>query len=292
MDYGDANNPDPAAVPPTCTQYPTRIGCNGARHGLGSSLVLGASADSDGGNGYGVNADTDDVTGMADEEGVMPTASVSWTAGGQGSLAATVTGGSGFLNCWVDWNNDKDWADAGEKILSDSAVASGPNTKGFNIPSGVTIPNSSFIARCRLAPGANQATAVTGATEFGEVEDHKWSFDAAGVPILAAAPSAVTNLAIAASGTVDVGLTWTNPAPNNAAHVVAHLTNPYFTSASGGLSIDTIVNAAPWAYTHGGVRGAPAGSAYYLVYGRLGTTDAATASNRVGLFEFSLTPGQ
>ncbi len=50
------------------------------------------------------------------------------------------------------------------------------------------------------------------------------------------------------------------------------------------------MNAPPWQYDHA-VRGAPADTFYYIVYGRLGSADAATPSNRVGLFEFALTAG-
>ncbi len=220
IDYGDANNPDPAVNPPTCTQYPTRIGCDGARHGTGSALILGATRDPDGGNGYDANATDDDQDNVADEDGVAPTAGVKWQAAGQGSLSATVSGGSGYLNCWVDWNNDQDWADAGEKIVSDAPLSAGASTSPFSIPNGITIANVSFIARCRLAPGAGQAAAVTGATEFGEVEDHKWSFDAAGFPVLPAAPAAASGLAIAPLDPSAVRLAWTNPPPNDKSHVL------------------------------------------------------------------------
>ncbi len=102
---------------------------------------------------------------------------------------------------------------------------------------------------------------------------------------------AATGLAIAPLNTADVRLTWTNPAPNNAAHVLAHPTNPYFTSATGGFVVDATDAAAPWQYDDLTVRGLPADTRYYIVYGRLGTTDAAAPSNRVGLFEFGLTAG-
>lgn len=290
IDYGDANNPNPAANPPTCTQYPNRIGCDGARHGINSPLILGAAVDADGGNLYNTDATADDLRDQDDEDGVSPTAGVKWTAGGQGSLNATVTGGSGYLNCWVDWNNDQDWADAGEKIISDVAAPAGPNTLTFGIPASAAIPNAGFIARCRLSPGTGQATAVTGATEFGEVEDHKWSFDSAGFPVLPAAPSAVTDLAIANLNTTDVRLTWTNPTPNDKSHVLGANT-PYFTSCAGACPVDMVVDTAPWQYDHLGVRGGQPDTFYYIVYGRLGSTDAATPSNRVGLFEFALTQG-
>lgn len=289
IDYGDANNPDPQTS--TCTQYPTRIGCNGARHGVESALLLGASRDADGGNNHGANADVDDLTNLDDEDGVAPTAGVAWTAGGTGSLAVTVSGADGYLNCWVDWNNDADWADADEKIISENAVFAGSNARTFSVPSGVTIANTSFIARCRLTPGQNQATAVTGAAEFGEVEDHKWSFDANRLPILPNAPVGVTGLGIANLNTVDVRLTWTNPAPNNQSHMLGHATDPYFTSCAGPCPVDQIITAAPWQYDHLAVRGAPADAYYYIVFGRLNGVDAATPSNRVGLFEFALTPG-
>ncbi len=295
IDYGDAVNPDPTQG--TCSQYPSRVGCDGARHGLyvppglSEPLRLGSLVDADDGTNQDAAAVADDTTGTADEDGVGPTPGVAWTPGGQGSIDATVTGGTGYLSCWVDWNNNTSWSDAGDNVMSDRPVALGLNRLTFSVPAGLTYPTS-FIARCRLSPGANQAATVTGTAEFGEVEDHSWSFDGAGRPILPDAPSAVTDLAIAASGTSDVKLSWSNPPPNNGARVLAHASNPYFTSATGGFALDTTVSAAPWEYVHAGVRGTPPDAFYYIVYGRLGSADAAAPSNRVGLFEFGLVAGQ
>lgn len=289
IDYGDALNPDPTQG--TCSDYPSRVGCDGARHGLytpagmSSTLLLGGQVDADDGTNQDAGAIVDDTRGIADEDGVEPTPGVNWVANGQGSISATVSGGSGYLNCWVDWNNDKDWADTGEKILSDSAVAAGLNARTFSVPSGTTFPNS-FVSRCRLAPGANLATAVTGATEFGEVEDYLWYFGSTGNR---PAPVTVTP---SPSGTT-LQVSWSNIASNES-YLVSSSTAPYFNPGDTGVTTVTD-SSSPYDVT--GVVGGTADTLFYLVQGRVTSSASptelvSTVSNRAGLWEFALLPGQ
>lgn len=282
IDYGDAINPDP--VTNTCTQYRTRVGCNGARHGTAGTLRLGALEDPDGGNTHSADANGDDLDNQPDEDGVVPTLGVNWAAGGQGSIDATVSGGSGFLNCWVDWGNNGNWSDAGDKVVSDAAVAAGMNTRTFSVPAAATFANS-FIARCRLAPGANQATTVTGATEFGEVEDHKWVFGATGNR-----PAPVT-LAAGVNG-ASVRLSWTNIASDES-YLVLSGGQPYFNPGDPGVTTTPDPNnSSP--FDTGAIVGAPAESAFYAVQGQVTTSTpdlVSGLSNRVGLFEVSLVAG-
>ncbi|MCU0507986.1 MAG: GEVED domain-containing protein [Anaerolineae bacterium] len=308
MDFGDTVQTLPAP-PATCAAPDTATGlqCDGARHGIvpmtpGVPLRLGSEAvDADPGNLQSAGSDADDTDGTTpdDEAGIYPDDTNSWSDG-SGSLSFTIVGAaSARVGCWIDFNKNGVWTDPGEVVINNATIGAATTSRGITIPGGQTWPNS-FPARCRIwqNPGANTPTPVpapNGPIEFGEVEDHIWEFDAAGIyvgPGGPQAPTAATNLAIITVGTNDVELSWDNPAPNNGARLLGHATNPYFTSANGPFAPDYIDSASPWVYQHTNTRGTlPPDTIYYIVYGRLGTTEAATPSNRVGLFEFELTEG-
>lgn len=300
MDYGDTGQtlPNP---PATCGSPYTGLQCDGARHGIVpisgvEPLRFGSAAvDADQGNLQSAGSDADDTSGTTpdDEGGIYPDPTNPWNDG-SGALNFLIVGAaSARVGCWVDFNKNGVWTDAGETIINNPTIGSGTTARIVTIPGGLTWPNS-FPARCRIYPTTVTTASPYGPIEFGEVEDHIWEFNSSGVyvgPDAPAAPSAVTGLVAATSGASDVNLTWTNPAPNNAARVLGHASNPYFTAATGSFLVDTTDSAAPWEYVHSGIRGAPASTVYYIVYGRVGATEATTPSNRVGLFEFGLTAG-
>ncbi len=279
LDYGDAIHVDPT----DCTGYPTRLNCNAARHGLDSTLLLGALADPDPGNLQDADATADDLNNKADEDGVAPSTGVNWTAGGSGSLDITASD-NGYVNCWVDWALNGNWADAGEYVINDTAVMTGTNTLTFPVPA-VTFPNN-FTARCRIAPAAGQANSVTGAVEFGEVEDYVWAFGAAGNR-----PAPLT-LDISLPFTDTVQLNWA-PTPSNESYLILRSTLPYFQPGDVTPVTDPD-NAAP--YDDPGVAGDPLAPAtlFYAAQGQVTSSTPALVSglsNRVGLIEFSLVPG-
>jgi hypothetical protein len=313
MDFGDTVQTLPPP-PATCAAPDTATGlqCNGARHGIlpyqtpSEPLRLGPEpVDADPGSLQSANSDADDTNGTTpnDERGIAPDPAIAWSVGAPpnagGKLLFSVHGGAARLVCFIDWNNDKQWSATNEAVINANVVATSGSNRTFTIPANATIANSSLHARCRVYPqppatGAGTPTptpAARGAYEFGEVEDHIWSFDANGFYIAPSAPTAATGLAIATIATNDVKLTWTNPAPNDSARILGHATNPYFTSADSPFFLDQTDSASPWEYLHTGLRGAPAQTVYYIVYGRLGATPAASPSNRVGLFEFGLVQG-
>jgi len=281
LDYGDAIHVNPT----DCTGYPTRLNCNAARHGLDSTLILGTRVDPDPGNLQDADATADDLNNEADEDGVVPSTGVNWTAGGSGSLDITASD-NGYVNCWVDWALNGNWADAGEHVINDTAVVTGTNTLTFPVP-GVTFPNN-LTARCRLAPAAGQANSVTGAVEFGEVEDYVWAFGAAGNR-----PMPLT-LDISLPFTDTVQLNWA-PAPSNESYLILRSTRPYFQPDDGDVTTVTDPdNATP--YDDPGVAGDPLAPAtlFYAAQGQVTTSTPVLVSglsNRVGLIEFSLVPG-
>lgn len=116
--------------------------------------------------------------GTADNDGVIRTPNVIWQIGqGGGSVDVTVNG-SGYLSGWIDWNDDGDFGDPGEPVLTNVALSAGTTTLTFNVPV-TALPN--FNARFRLYPTAQMALAPlaalpTGGAAGGEVEDYGWSF--------------------------------------------------------------------------------------------------------------------
>ena len=283
MDYGDApgswNYSDE-----TCSGYHTVLPapCDGPRHGnLAGGLMLGSAIDPDEGGGQpGADALTDDTTGATpdDEDGVEATYGVVWTSGGNGSIDATVSGGSGYLNCWIDWNDDDDFADSGEHIINDTAVSEGVNTLTFSVPSSVNFSTTpALYTRCRLSPNSGEATTDTGPVWGGEVEDYRWLPEAVTADISLSSPN--------------VSISWNNLSQYSD-YLVYRSTTPFsrIENATGLGPVST----SP--YTDSGVAGdGTDDNYYYKVVGRKtvdGTLMESTPSNEVGLFEFVLTPGQ
>ena len=272
MDFGDSYN-DFDGNSHTCSNYDTIFPCEGPRHGL-TSLKLGTAIDADGGDLQDDAAMADDNDNTDDEDGVAPSPGVIWTAGGTGSLDVTVSGGSGYLTCWIDWDGDETF-ETGERVINDQSLTAGEHTISVNVPSGTTF-SGPYMARCRLAPNSGEGNVPTGPVWGGEVEDNDWLIQ----PV---------DLNIAISGS-DVSLTWTHLSQNDSEQAYESAT-PYFDYASATPlgSAGTSGSA-----TDSGEVGAPANSVYYKVVGQKsvsGTTLYSTPSREVGLFEFALTPG-
>jgi len=142
----------------------------GARHAIGG-LYLGnsVSAESDGLPSVMANGDVSD-------DGVVLTPGVNWQAGpGGASVDVTVTGGSGYLSAWVDWDQNNSFS-PGERILTDQFVNAGSQTITFTVPATITFGNT-FNVRFRLyAESTSGAAQTVGLVLNGEVEDYQWQF--------------------------------------------------------------------------------------------------------------------
>ena len=164
LDFGDA--PDPA--------YPTLLASNGARHFIVPPLYLGAGVDNEPDGQPDANALGDDNDGNDDEDGVVFGAALVCGARVPVTITASVPPtGAAFVDAWIDFNADGDWADAGEQIFASVPVANGVNNLNFNVPAGAT-PGKTF-ARFRLS--STGGLAYTGLSLDGEVEDYQVSID-------------------------------------------------------------------------------------------------------------------
>ena len=153
-DFGDA--------PETGTSFPTTLANDGARHVItGNSLFLGATRDAEADGQPDATASGDG----ADEDGI----SVGTLDRGT-SVAVTVTSsGAGFVNGWVDFNQDGDWDDPGEQVFKDQPVVAGANGLQIAVPAGATL--GSTFARFRLTGSAGYS--YFGLAPSGEVEDYQ-----------------------------------------------------------------------------------------------------------------------
>lgn len=174
FNFGNAESADWGDAP---APYPTTRAQGGASHGATVGLRLGVEWDSDQDGQPSLNADTDDTVGLIgingvidDEDGVAPLTPFI-RADSANALRFNVTNTTGtpaYVQGWMDFNGDGDWADAGEQIVSNLLVsASGAFSPTFTIPSTAV---SRSVARFRLSQAQN--IGPTGRATTGEVEDY------------------------------------------------------------------------------------------------------------------------
>lgn len=159
LDFGDA--PDPT--------YPTLLASNGARHVVlpAGNPTLGPVVDTEPNGQPGANLLGDDGTGSDDEDGVTFPAVL--VPGTPGSIQLSTGSTGGIVSCWIDFNRDGDWADAGEQVVTNLAIGANTATsQSFPVPVGS--PQGSAPTRCRIS--TNTGLSVTGEAPDGEIEDH------------------------------------------------------------------------------------------------------------------------
>jgi len=156
LDFGDA--------PPV---YPTLWADDGARHVTASGLWLGSAVDSETDGQPSADATADDATGMPDDEDGIAFAAPFYL--GTNVTVSVTASAAGKLDAWVDWNDDGDWADAGEKVFDSVGLAAGENTLTIAVPTDAALTDQTF-ARFRLS--STGGLSYTGVAADGEVEDY------------------------------------------------------------------------------------------------------------------------
>ena len=154
--------------------YPTTLGRNGARHHLNQAIHLGKTIDLEPDGQPNATATGDDTNASADEDGVFFPAPL--TPGITNVVQVEVTSPAGvtvFLDAFIDFNRDGDWADGGEKILSSLLVVNGTHTLPFLVPATAS-PGVTF-ARFRLSQQGGLS--FDGDGGVGEVEDLRVSIE-------------------------------------------------------------------------------------------------------------------
>ncbi len=161
-----------------------------------SNLRMGSLADTEFASTRNATATGDDVTGSDDEDGV--TLAAGYNLGAASSMTVVVTnlsGALGYLNAWVDWNNNGSFADAGEQIATNTSLATGMNAQAqavnFTVPAGA-IPGQRG-ARIRLTSVQNPTP--LGAAGTGEVEDYLLTVNC---PTITLSPASLTTPTVGA----------------------------------------------------------------------------------------------
>lgn len=162
--------------------YPVTLADDGARH-VATGPTLGSLRDAEIDGVPSAGADSDGP----DDDGVE--FSLPLILGRTNNLPVTASA-SGFVNAWVDLNDDGDFGDGGERILTNHAVAAGTNTVPVDIPD-TAVPGD-LVFRFRLTSESVAAPEPFGILPDGEVEDY---LAAVGLdtPQLAALPGQTEN---------------------------------------------------------------------------------------------------
>ena len=161
LDFGDA--PDGMGVP----GYPTLLLSGGARHASGGPWLGDAAGQPDvdvDGQPHPDALGDDMLDGNDDEDGVIMPALV---PGATAHLTVDVVG-DGVLDAWIDFDQDRVWDDATERIHG-TLLSHGTHVIAVDVPDWA-VPGATF-ARFRIS--TNGRLSPGGPAPDGEVEDHR-----------------------------------------------------------------------------------------------------------------------
>ncbi|HRY33678.1 MAG TPA: GEVED domain-containing protein [Bacteroidales bacterium] len=158
-DMGDA--PDP--------NFPTLLSNDGARHFIVTGMRLGNLVDTEPDGLPNNLAQGDDNNSEDDEDGVVR----NWGEITGSPVNITVTASApGYLDAWMDFNNNGSWSEADEKIFNNRPLVTGANVLSFIVPSYATGAGNYARFRYSIEGGLD----YTGAAASGEVEDYLFLF--------------------------------------------------------------------------------------------------------------------
>jgi hypothetical protein len=164
IDYGDAPG------------VPTLIANNGAGHMITAGVYLGALIDAELDGQPSVNSLGDDTIALADEDGVnfnigVPTNGANIIQIGTTNTIVVTASTAGYLNAWIDINQDNTYGGGSEYAIINRALVAGANTITFTVSDSAEYGATSM--RFRFAKSLGDVTAPTGLATNGEVEDYK-----------------------------------------------------------------------------------------------------------------------
>jgi len=208
----EANGVDRGDLPDT--SYRTTVLASGPGHVI-TDFMLGTHIDNENDGQPTANANGDDKNGTVayppgDEDGVKRVNLLPWPSGvGTGSLNVTVSGHSGCLMGWIDWDNSATFDIPADTIFDNVLVNTGTTLLTFDVPAlpGGSTNGQSFYARFRLYPtditsgspdchtdktsGGGTSPEIFG----GEVEDYVFGWMPTAVTLNSMTATAETNSA-------------------------------------------------------------------------------------------------
>jgi len=240
-DFGDAPLP-----------YQTTLAENGAQHGVVPGFHLGSTLDWESDGQPDSHANGDDVTGSDDEDGVEFTSTIS---PGRAATVDVTASDSGYLDAWMDFNNDGDWVDVSEHVFSSEALSSGVNSLSFDVPLDAVFTDSTF-ARFRFSSAGGLS--YDGLAPDGEVEDYEVAIE----PVPPDPPTALQAVTYSPS---EIALTWSSGSGADTT-IIRRDTSGYPASPAEGFAVysgagtscidsalttDTLYYYSAWSYHSG-----------------------------------------
>ncbi|PWQ96410.1 hypothetical protein DKT75_10545 [Leucothrix arctica] len=144
-----------------------------AWHTLYDTIYLGSLIDSEtGSQNTGLDADGDDMDGSDDDDGVVfPVVGTTSVLRVDRVNTITVTASvDGYLNAWIDWNQDGDWDDSGEQVATNTALTAGSNA--ITVTPSIYSPHGETYSRFRFTSESVATPSALGGMDDGEVEDY------------------------------------------------------------------------------------------------------------------------
>jgi len=233
LDFGDAGE-----------SFPTTYNQNGGRHGVPATpnLYFGTKEDveedcqpdddaGETGGGDDGNGDDEDGVAMLDANGntTMLITCLETTMRINTVIPANTTA---YLQGWIDFNDDGDWADAGEQVAKDIALTSANGTYylKFKVPCDAKVTDRTFLRfRLSTVPGLS----YTGFAMDGEVEDYVEILKGLDFGDLPTKP-----------GTTTFPTTLANNGPH-------HVIDPTAPALTLGSNVDTDLDGSPSAQSDG-----------------------------------------
>ncbi|MBN2893594.1 MAG: fibronectin type III domain-containing protein [Bacteroidales bacterium] len=152
-------------------------------------------------NNSGANGGYADFTAMSSSIVKGSNQTITITPGWSGTVYA-----EGY-SVWIDYNQDGDFTDAGEQVVSIAANKNTPNSASFVVSSSALNGNT----RMRVSMSYNAIPASCGTFNYGEVEDYTVSISG---DVDTQAPTAPTSLASGNVAQTEFDLTWTASTDN------------------------------------------------------------------------------
>jgi gliding motility-associated-like protein len=232
------------------------ISYGSADHIIDNLHYMGSRVDGEASNQPSPLADADDKNGVDDEDGVIFPA---LTQGATVTIPVTLVG-SAYLNIWIDWNGDGDFADSGEWILSDSQRSGGTVNLSVTIPVSA-ITSAPTFARFRYGPKSTTKPTYSssGSADYGEVEDYQ-------ITILCAPPAAPTLGTITQpTCAVATGSVILNGLPSSGTWTLIRTPGGVVTTGSGTSTTISGLPAGTYTYTVTNAAGCRSGSSGNIV---------------------------
>ncbi|MEN8255582.1 MAG: GEVED domain-containing protein [Verrucomicrobiota bacterium] len=163
LDWGDA--PDDQ----TTYFYPTLNASGGANHTIAAGIYMGASIDAESDGQPTTPADGDDLNGLPDDEdGVAFPVVMIPGQNAQFIVTIAPTAPVGYLDVWLDVDQNGDWLGPNDQVLGGFLVNPGPNPIMITLPLN-TVPGTSYM---RFRYNTVGPLPVNGPAPDGEVEDY------------------------------------------------------------------------------------------------------------------------